>query len=127
MVLLDAFTSIIAGTAIFSVLGNIAHTQNTDIDNVVSQGKKIFIKASAGKVEINSILQKFAYCPNDVLAGPGLVFSVYPEAIATMKFAPLWAILFFLMLLSLGIDSQVRVVLHKAGVTDGFDILVYNG
>ena len=41
VVLLDAFTSIFAGTAIFSVLGYIAHTQKTDIDNVVSQGRLI--------------------------------------------------------------------------------------
>jgi hypothetical protein len=39
VVILDAFTSILAGTAIFSILGYIAHTQKTDIDSVVSQGK----------------------------------------------------------------------------------------
>jgi hypothetical protein len=41
VVFLDAFTSIFAGTAIFSVLGYIAHTQKTDIDNVVAQGKSV--------------------------------------------------------------------------------------
>lgn len=39
------------------------------------------------------------------LEGPGLVFVVYPEAIATMDFSAFWAIVFFLMLITLGLDS----------------------
>lgn len=39
--------------------------------------------------------------------GPGLVFVVYPEALATMPGATIWSIIFFLMLLTLGLDSSV--------------------
>lgn len=39
--------------------------------------------------------------------GPGLVFIVYPEAIATMHGSVFWAILFFVMLITLGLDSTV--------------------
>lgn len=39
--------------------------------------------------------------------GSTLVFIVYPEAIATMPWAPVWSIFFFLMLLTLGLDSSV--------------------
>ncbi|XP_043478177.1 sodium-dependent dopamine transporter-like [Leptopilina heterotoma] len=38
--------------------------------------------------------------------GPGLVFVVYPAAIATMPGSMFWALIFFLMLLTLGLDSS---------------------
>lgn len=38
--------------------------------------------------------------------GPGLVFIVYPAAIATMPGSTFWALIFFMMLLTLGLDSS---------------------
>lgn len=40
--------------------------------------------------------------------GYGLVFQVYPEAISTLPYAKFWCILFFFMLITLGLDSAVR-------------------
>lgn len=41
------------------------------------------------------------------LTGAGLVFILYPEAISTLSGSTFWAVLFFLMLLALGLDSSV--------------------
>lgn len=37
--------------------------------------------------------------------GPGLVFIVYPQAIAMMDGSVFWSVIFFLMLITLGLDS----------------------
>ncbi|CAG2231692.1 sodium-dependent dopamine transporter-like [Mytilus edulis] len=52
--------------------------------------------AEKAGVHISSVAQE----------GPGLVFIVYPEGIATLPGAPFWAVIFFLMLLTLGLDSS---------------------
>ncbi len=44
---------------------------------------------------------------NVIQQGPGLVFVTYPQAISMMPFAPFWAVIFFFMLFTLGIDSTV--------------------
>jgi len=76
---MDTFTSLLSGVTIFAILGNLAHESNKEIADVV-QG------------------------------GPGLAFISYPEALAKFGIVPqLFAVLFFLMLLTLGVGSEVTM------------------
>ena len=47
--------------------------------------------------------------------GPGLAFVAYPEGIAMMPIAPFWSVMFFVMLFTLGVDSQFAMI--ETGVT----------
>lgn len=77
---LDTFTSLMAGCTIFGILGNLAHEMKTkDIAKVVR-------------------------------GGTGLAFISYPDALSRFTFVPqLFSVLFFIMLLVLGIGSAVAL------------------
>ncbi|XP_067930478.1 creatine transporter-like [Watersipora subatra] len=84
-------TSLYAGMAIFSVLGYMAQEQGVHISNVTDKGA-------------------------------GLAFIAYPKATSTMPFAPhLWAVLFFIMIVFVGLDSQfVSVEAFVTIIADAF-------
>ncbi len=87
----NCLTSFFAGFVVFSVLGFLAYQQ--------------------GGVDVETV----------IAAGPGLVFVTYPTAVSQMgQFGWLWppiiAVLFFTMLLLLGIDSLFSLI---EGITSG--------
>ncbi|NXW20640.1 SC6A7 protein, partial [Circaetus pectoralis] len=67
-------TSFFAGFAIFSVLGHMAWRKQVPVDIIVTD------------------------------SGPGLMFVAYPEALSLLPISPLWSVLFFLMVFTLGVD-----------------------
>ena len=74
---INSCTSLYGGIAIFSILGFMAHEQGLPVEKVAEKG-------------------------------PGLAFIAYPKAIAQMPSVPqLWSVAFFLMILTLGMGSQI--------------------
>ncbi|CAH1777693.1 unnamed protein product [Owenia fusiformis] len=60
---------------------------------------------------------------NVVTQGPGLAFVVYPEAVTKLPAAPVWSVLFFTMVLTVGIGSQFTLVQSIAvSVVDEFNL-----
>ncbi|MBN2056446.1 sodium-dependent transporter [bacterium] len=82
-------TSFFAGFAVFSALGFLAHVKGVSVDKVIADG-------------------------------PGLAFITYPTIISNLPFWSIgFGVLFFLMLLTLGIDSAFSLVEGiVAGVAD---------
>ena len=86
-------TCLISGFVIFSVIGFMAKTE----------GKKISEVADSGRyTSTNQDLRK-----RYLFLGPGLAFVAYPAAVAQLPFAPFWSALFFIMVIFIGLDSQV--------------------
>ena len=77
----------------------------------------IFAFATLGNLawELNTTVK-------DVISdGPGFIFVVYPQVMAKMPYAQLWAVMFFFMLLCLGLNSQFAIVeVVVTSIQDGF-------
>ena len=84
--LADTMTSVLAGVITFSVLGHLATELGTPIEEVVK-------------------------------SGTGLAFISYPEVIAKFGFAPqFFAVIFFLMLITLGLGSVIGLTTSTVAV-----------
>ena len=113
-----------AGTQIFYSLGlglgcNIILASHLDPNaNVIGDGIFVALVNSGtsifASIIVFSILgfqaERQGSSVSDIVAGPGLIFVAFASALLEMPLSPLWSILFFLMLISLGLDSQFSAV-----------------
>jgi solute carrier family 6 amino acid/orphan transporter-like 15/16/17/18/20 len=119
-------TSLFAGIVIFAIMGFKAHksyeacleTRNNtlmlafnsvDLENIqIPENGEITYNHPETGLSITTILRNCSL-QNELdnsASGTGLAFILFTEAVNQFPFANLWAVLFFLMLLSLGLDSQ---------------------
>eukprot|EP00929_Paragymnodinium_shiwhaense_P095087 TRINITY_DN5604_c0_g1_i2.p1 TRINITY_DN5604_c0_g1~~TRINITY_DN5604_c0_g1_i2.p1 ORF type:complete len:638 (+),score=147.03 TRINITY_DN5604_c0_g1_i2:94-2007(+) len=102
--IINCLTSMFAGVVVFPVLGYLAY-EMADVNPCI-QSDNLRDLASIG------------------LSGTGLAFIAFPIAISKMPFPFIWSLLFFVMILCLGIDSQfamvesVMTVIYDAKITN---------
>ena len=118
MTLMNSFTSVYGGFAVFTTIGFMAHNLNMSVDDVVQSGTAGGYNCSIMNVENGThsgIRVIYHLCHSVIsLLGLGLIFVVYPRALAAMPFGHFFSALFFLMVVLLGISSQVYArVIHK--------------
>lgn len=89
----DIFFCRFAGVVVFSIIGFKATNA---------------YEACKGRVELHKTNEECSIEKelSESVGGTGLAFIIFTEAINQFPLANLWAILFFLMLFTLGIDSQ---------------------
>lgn len=95
---INCATSVLAGFVVFSTLGHMALVSGKTVKDVIDNQGNISLLA----FHLSLVLTLFS-----MNLGTELVFIVYPHTIALMNWSTLWAVLFFFMIITLGIDSTV--------------------
>lgn len=106
-----------SGFVIFTVLGYMAEQRHVNVEDVArNKGKKTYnnqsgiIRTKTLKVaDFGQFLRNFFFF---TIIGPSLLFITYPEAIANMMGSTFFAIIFFAMMITLGLDSTVCLQTH---------------
>ncbi|XP_055853991.1 sodium-dependent neutral amino acid transporter B(0)AT3 [Episyrphus balteatus] len=124
----NAITAIYASVVIFAILGFKA---TVNVDRCIEVNKEILYKHSylpfrnVSMEEYEAAMHKINGSDSKILEleecslstmldnaaeGTGLAFIVFTQAIVELPGAPFWAVLFFTMLLSLGLGSQIGIL-----------------
>lgn len=102
-------TSLLCGTVLFSFVGFLAHEQGKNIKELLSLYFCTFFSSCLQFTSINSknwltytFLQSY-FSGHDSLY---LAFTAYPAVTSYMEFGPLWAAVFFAMVVLSAIDAE---------------------
>ncbi|KAL3859741.1 hypothetical protein ACJMK2_009939 [Sinanodonta woodiana] len=121
----DFLTSIFTAVVVFSILGYKATMAYEDCldkqgvpTNITTLGKPVPIAAQNSTCNFKSFIE-------DSAVGTGMAFIVFTEAINQFPVAQLWSILFFLMLVTLGIDSLFGTL--EGAITSINDLMLFPG
>ncbi|RWS06499.1 sodium-dependent neutral amino acid transporter B(0)AT1-like protein, partial [Dinothrombium tinctorium] len=143
--LTNCMTSMFAGIVVFSVLGFKAHKMDKQCYAKRNETFQLFISNSSRYMNVSDeFIMKMLEGQNETseysmfklkkcdieeelekgASGPGLAFIVFTEAINEFhRFTPFWSILFFMMLFTLGIDSQFGTL--EGAVTSIVDLKMF--
>ncbi|EZA53055.1 Sodium-dependent neutral amino acid transporter B(0)AT1 [Ooceraea biroi] len=124
----NAFTAIYASVVIFAILGFKAMS---NVDKCVASAREILVdndfldnSTTFNFEEYKQLMPTFNFsgtnltmksCSlseelNDAAEGTGLAFIVFTQAIVELPGAPFWSCIFFMMLLALGLGSQIGIL-----------------
>ncbi|XP_015779944.1 PREDICTED: sodium-dependent neutral amino acid transporter B(0)AT1-like isoform X1 [Acropora digitifera] len=99
--LTDSFTSVFAAVVVFSMLGFKATTSLNECQEFWFNKTDI-----NGTDLVKEHCHDLEYWLSQSASGPGLTFIAFTEAIVRMPASPIWSVLFFCMLLTLGMGSM---------------------
>ncbi|KAJ1519453.1 hypothetical protein ONE63_004743 [Megalurothrips usitatus] len=122
----NAFTAIYASLVVFAILGFKAHLnvqRCLGINKPLAFTHRLLPDANATDAEYFAMLEGTANYSDyglqscsmkqqldEAAEGTGLAFIVFAQAIVELPVAPFWSVIFFLMLLALGIGSQIGIL-----------------
>nr|CAD7425205.1 unnamed protein product [Timema monikensis] len=125
----NAFTAIYASIVVFAILGFKAMTNfdkclannkmklfqhnllpNVNVSTDIYESTLANLTAINATMDIDLETCDLSQQLNQAAEGTGLAFIVFTQAIVELPGSPFWAVIFFLMLLSLGVGSQIGIL-----------------